>query len=131
MTISDVARQTGLTTKSIRYYEEIGLISPPARTEAGYRAFSEKDIHQLRFIQRARGLGFTLDECRQLLSLYNDRERASADVKQLALHRIGDIDLKIAELEDMRRILADLAERCHGDDRPDCPILADIAGAKS
>lgn len=128
MTISDIARQVGLTAKSIRYYEEIGLIPPPARSEAGYRVFSDADLHRLRFIQRARGLGFTVEECRQLLSLYNDDGRASADVKRLALSRIEDIDLKIAELQDMRRILSELAEKCHGDDRPDCPILADIAG---
>jgi len=128
MTISDIARQVGLTAKSIRYYEEIGLIPPPARTDAGYRVFSDTDLHRLRFIQRARGLGFSVEECRQLLSLYDDGSRASADVKRLALTRVDDIDRKIAALQDMRRILSDLAEKCHGDDRPDCPILADIAG---
>jgi len=130
MTISDIARQAGLTAKSIRYYEDIGLIPPPARSAAGYRVFSDADLHRLRFIQRARGLGFSVEECRQLLSLYDDGGRASADVKRLALHRVDDIDQKIAELQDMRRILSELAEKCHGDDRPDCPILADIAGAQ-
>jgi len=127
MKISDVARQTGLTVKSIRYYENIGLIPPPSRTQAGYRVFSPKDLHRLHFIRRARSLGFGVEECRQLLSLYDDRSRASADVKSVALNRISDIDHKIAALEDMRRILADLADQCQGDDRPDCPILADIA----
>ena len=127
MKISDVARQTGLTVKSIRYYENIGLIPPPGRTQAGYRVFSPKDLHRLHFIRRARSLGFGVEECRQLLSLYDDRSRASADVKSVALNRISDIDRKIAELQDMRRILTDLADQCQGDDRPDCPILADIA----
>ncbi len=127
MKISDVARQTGLTVKSIRYYENIGLIPPPGRTQAGYRVFSPKDLHRLHFIRRARSLGFGVEECHQLLSLYDDRSRASADVKSVALNRISDIDRKIAELEDMRRILTDLADQCQGDDRPDCPILADIA----
>ena len=129
MTISEIARRTGLTAKTIRYYEDIGLIPPPDRSAAGYRRFSDRDVHRLRFIQRARSLGFSVDECRQLLSLYDDHSRASADVKKLALSRIGEIEQKITELEDMRRLLTQLAEQCHGDDRPDCPILKDIAGA--
>lgn len=128
MNISEIAQKTGLTAKSIRYYEEIGLIPPPTRTKTGYREFSEQDGHRLRFIQRARGLGFPVEECRRLLSLYDDRDRASADVKKLALSRVDEIDRKIAELQDMRRLLSDLAEQCQGDDRPDCPILEDIAG---
>lgn len=129
MLIQNIARKVGLTTKTIRYYEDIGLIPPPARTATGYRTFTDTDVHRLRFIQRARSLGFAVDECRQLLSLYGDQSRASADVKRLALRRVSEIDRKIAELQDMRRTLNDLAEKCHGDDRPDCPILADIAGS--
>ncbi len=128
MNIGDAATETGLTAKTIRYYESIGLIEAPSRTDGGYRAYSRRDLHVLRFLRRARGLGFTVEECRDLIALYCDRRRASADVKAIALSRIADIDRKIAELGTLRDTLADLAERCHGDGRPDCPILDDLAG---
>src|SRR5512135_1480009 len=127
MNIGDVAERSGVPAKTIRYYEEIGLVRPAARQENGYRAYDERDIQVLRFLKRARGLGFSVQDCRDLLSLYQDRQRASADVKALARHRVDEIDRKIAELQAMRATLADLIDRCHGDDRPDCPILDDLA----
>ena len=127
MQISAAAAASGLPPKTIRYYEEIGLISPARKDGNGYRDYDDRDIHILRFVHRARGLGFPVADCRNLLSLYADAGRDSADVKQLALRRIADIDTKIVELESMRTALADLADRCHGDDRPDCPILDDLA----
>ena len=104
------------------------LVAPAARTENGYRHYGEPEVHTLRFVQRARSLGFSVAECRDFLALYFDRNRTSASVKAITRHRIADIDQKIAELEGLRETLADLAEKCHGDDRPDCPILADLAG---
>ncbi len=127
MNIGEAALRSGLPAKTIRYYEEIGLTNAPRRGENGYRAYSDTDIHTLRFLQRARGLGFSVQECRDLLALYRDSTRASADVKTLALHRIDEIDRKIAELQSLRDALAHLAEACAGDDRPDCPILEDLA----
>jgi len=127
MNIGEAATRSGLAAKTIRYYEEIGLIAPAARTRAGYRDYDARDINLMRFLHRARGLGFSVEECRELLALYLDRERASADVKAIALSRIGDIDRKLAELHGMRDALCELAERCHGDHRPDCPILDDLA----
>ena len=126
MNIGAVARASGLPPKTIRYYEEIGLIRPD-RSGNGYRAFSERHLHQLAFLSRARGLGFSVEECRALLALYEDRGRASADVKRLAEGHLSEIDRKLAELATMRAALADLVHRCHGDDRPDCPILEGIA----
>ena len=125
MNISQVAERSGLPVKTIRYYEEIGLIAP-ARSANGYRAFNEKDLHRLAFIGRARSLGFGIESCRDLLALYNDRDRASADVKSIALTHLDEIDRKIAELTDMRKTLAHLVSACAGNDRPDCPILADL-----
>jgi Cu(I)-responsive transcriptional regulator len=127
MNIGEVERLAGLPAKTIRYYEEIGLIRP--RREAnGYRRFAETDLHKLRFLQRARGLGFSIDDCRALLSLYSDETRASADVKAIASGHLERIDAKIAELQSLRRVLAALIKDCHGDQRPDCPILEDLAG---
>ncbi|SON56102.1 Copper export regulator [Hartmannibacter diazotrophicus] len=126
MNIGAAAEQSGLPAKTIRYYEDIGLISP-ARRNNGYRDYGEDDVHKLRFLHRARGLGFSIEDCRQLLSLYEDRSRASADVKSLALARITDIEAKMAELSAMRQTLKRLVSACHGDNRPDCPILDDIA----
>jgi len=128
MNIGEVAAETGVTAKSIRYYESINLIPPAERTDAGYRQYSERDVQTLHFIKRARGLGFTVAEVAELLSLYNDRDRASAEVKAIVDARLDDIDQKIAELQSIRTTLGDLAARCHGDDRPDCPILDDLAG---
>ncbi len=128
MKISDVADRSGLPPKTIRYYEDIGLMRPASRQGNGYRDYDDRDVQVLRFLKRARGLGFSVADCRNLLSLYEDRERASADVKALAQHRVAEIDRKIAELHTMRDALTHLVERCHGDDRPDCPILDDLAG---
>ena len=127
MNIADVARRSGLPAKTIRYYEEIGLIRP-ARSANGYRAFAGADLHKLAFLGRARSLGFSIDECRKLLALWEDRSRASADVKALAEAHLREIDAKIAELKAMRGTLAGLVSCCAGDERPDCPILSDLAG---
>lgn len=126
MNISDVAERSGLPVKTIRYYEDIGLISP-ARGANGYRTFVSNDLHKLAFIGRARSLGFTIQDCRDLLKLYDDRDRASADVKRIATAHLREIDRKRAELKDMRDTLAHLIEACAGNDRPDCPILAGLA----
>tara|TARA_R110000787_G_scaffold262422_2_gene367872 strand:+ start:23409 stop:23807 length:399 start_codon:yes stop_codon:yes gene_type:complete len=128
MNIGTVSEKSGLPAKTIRYYEDIGLITP-GRDLNGYRQFSDPDIHKLAFLARARSLGFTIEDCRALIALYADRERASADVKELAQQHLTEIDRKITELESMRSTLRDLVKRCHGDDRPDCPILNDLAGA--
>jgi len=128
MNIGEAAARSGLSAKTIRYYEGIDLVAAPGRTDAGYRDYDDRDVHVLRFLQRARGLGFSVRECRDLLALYQDRDRASADVKAIALRHIDDIDRKIDALRSLRDTLDDLATRCHGDDRPDCPILDDLAG---
>ena len=127
MNIGQAAMQSALPAKTIRYYEEIGLIRP-ARRANGYRDYDASDIHKLRFLQRSRRLGFSIEECRQLLSLYEDKNRASADVKALAERRVQEIDRRIAELKSLRLTLSRLISHCHGDDRPDCPILEDLAG---
>ena len=126
MNISDVARRAGLPAKTIRYYEEIGLVKPPRDTN-GYRAFRESDVHKLAFLSRARALGFTIEDCRTLLTLYEDKTRASADVKELASAHLHKIEDKIAQLQSMRDTLSELVQSCAGDDRPDCPILKDLA----
>lgn len=126
MNISEAAAQCGLPAKTIRYYEDIGLVRP-ARRANGYRDYSSQDLHELRFLQRARGLGFSVEDCRQLLSLYKDRNRASADVKALAEAHLKDIDKKLLELESLRSTLSALVEACRGDNRPDCPILERFA----
>jgi len=126
MNIGDVSRLSGLPAKTIRYYEDIGLVEP-LRSNNGYRAFRESDLHKLAFLGRARSLGFTIDDCRNLLKLYQDRDRASADVRQIALGHLDRIDEKMAELAAMRETLSLLVEACAGDHRPDCPILADLA----
>ncbi len=129
MNIGEAAKQSGLTTKTIRFYEDIGLVPAAGRDPNGYRRYGEREVNQLRFVHRARSLGFTVEECRELLALYGDRERASADVKALAVARIQDIERKIEELEAMKATLEHLAERCHGDERPNCPILEDLASS--
>jgi len=131
MNIGDAARLSGLPPKTIRYYEDIGLVAPAQRQDNGYRDYDARDIHMLRFVQRARDLGFSVADCRALLSLYTDRARRSADVKEIAQKRIDEIDRKIAELRAMRAVLATLSERCHGDERPDCPILDEFAAEQS
>lgn len=126
MNIGQAAHASGLTAKTIRYYEDIGLLRPPRDTN-GYRVFRPSDIHKLAFLSRARGLGFSISECRTLLSLYEDETRASEDVKRLAQDHLARIDARIAELLSLRDTLADLVSSCAGNDRPDCPILADLA----
>lgn len=128
MNIGEVAERSGLPAKTIRYYEEIGLIRP-RRSGNGYRAFGEREVHTLAFLARARSLGFGIEDCRGLLALYEDRGRASADVKRLAEEHLVRIEQKIAELRAMQGTLARLVDRCHGDGRPDCPILEDLASA--
>ena len=122
MNIGLAAQESSLPPKTIRYYEDIGLVVP-ARRDNGYRDYSVDDVHLLRFVQRARSLGFSVEQCRQLLALYLDRTRASADVKRLASEKIDEIDRKIRELKGLRGTLTELVERCSGDDRPDCPIM--------
>jgi MerR family copper efflux transcriptional regulator len=126
MNIGEVAERAGLPPKTIRYYEDIGLIRP-LRSDNGYRAFQEKDMHKLAFLCRARALGFSIEDCRNLLALYDDSTRESAQVKQIAEEHLTQIDEKIAQLQSMRNTLADLVEACHGDHRPDCPILEDLS----
>ncbi len=130
MNIGQAAERAGLPVKTLRYYEDIGLVAPD-RQPNGYRDYGEADVHKLRFLQRARGLGFSIEDCRALLSLYEDRNRASADVKRLALARIDDIDRKVEELKGLRATLDSLARACQGNERPDCPILEDLAGGDS
>lgn len=128
MNIGEAAATTGVSAKMIRHYESIGLINPALRTDAGYRVYTDADIHSLRFIRHARDLGFALDDINALLRLWGDRTRSSCEVKKLALDHIATLDRKIAELQAMRTSLTDLADRCQGDDRPHCPILEGLAG---
>ena len=126
MNIKTVSSQTGLPAKTIRYYEDVGLIQPK-REANGYRVFSDTDVHKLAFLARARSLAFPVESCRSLLALYDDKDRASADVKAIALEHLAEIDLKLGELSAMRETLAVLVKSCAGDNRPDCPILSDLA----
>ncbi len=127
MNIGEAASESGVNAKTIRYYESIGLIPPAIRAENGYRNYSLFDIQTLKFIQHARRLGFSVKDVGGLLELWGNKSRASADVKALALQHISDVEKRIGELESIRRTLIDLTDRCHGDDRPDCPILEDLA----
>ncbi|HEX2117091.1 MAG TPA: Cu(I)-responsive transcriptional regulator [Alphaproteobacteria bacterium] len=131
MNIGTASERSGVPAKTIRYYESIGLIRPADRRGNNYRDYSDNDVQTLRFISRARSLGFSVKEVGALLTLWHDKHRASQDVKALALRHVEEIDRKIAELQGMRRTLVGLAERCHGDARPDCPILEDLAGSKA
>ncbi len=126
MNIGNASDQSGLPAKTIRYYEEIGLVKP-SRAGNGYRDYSDKDQHKLSFLHRSRGLGFSIEECRQLLALYEDTSRASADVKELAEQKIAEIDRKMRELRQLRSTLGHLVAHCHGDGRPDCPIIDSLA----
>ena len=126
LNIGSVAEAAGLPAKTIRYYESIGLIQPAGRRANGYRSYSETDMRTLAFIKRARSLGFSVEEVRELLDLWRDRSRRSAKVKSLATRHIDALDRKISELQSMREALAHLVKRCHGDSRPDCPILGDL-----
>ena len=128
MNIGEVAKRSGVPAKTIRYYESIGLIQPAERSAAGYRIYGDRELQTLRFIQRARNLGFSVKQVSELLALWQDRARASGDVKAVARRHLAEIDRRMAELQSMRDTLEHLIGRCHGDDRPDCPILADLAG---
>lgn len=125
--IGEAAKRSGVNAKMIRHYESLGLLKEARRTDAGYRLYDEPDIHTLRFIRRARDLGFSIKEIQQLVSLWQNRRRASADVRRIAQSHIAALDTKIEELQGMRRTLQDLVHNCHGDGRPDCPILDDLA----
>ncbi|MFC2968067.1 Cu(I)-responsive transcriptional regulator [Acidimangrovimonas pyrenivorans] len=127
MNIGEAAQHSGLPAKTIRYYEDIGLVTP-LRNFNGYRAFRDSDVHKLTFLGRARALGFTIEDCRTLMSLYEDQGRESAEVKRLASKHVAEIENKIASLQTMRDTLSNLISCCAGDDRPDCPILSDLAG---
>lgn len=127
MNIGQAAEASGVSAKMIRYYESIGLIPKTVRTEAGYRVYSDKDVHSLRFIRRARDLGFSVEQISDLVSLWQDRARASKDVKRVALEHVETLERKIAELQEMAGTLKHLARHCHGDGRPDCPIIETLA----
>ena len=128
MNIGQVAKHSGVSAKTIRYYESIGLIPEASRTESGYRTYSDKDVETLRFIHHSRNLGFSVKDVSLLLDLWRNQKRASADVKALALSHIAEVDRKIGELQKIRDTLIHLTRRCHGDNRPGCPILKELAG---
>jgi Cu(I)-responsive transcriptional regulator len=123
VTIAQASAATGVSAKMIRHYESIGLIKAPVRTENRYRHYAEADLHDLGFIRRARDLGFSFEDIRQLLDLWRNKGRSSAEVKAIALRHIKELDEKAASLAAMSLTLKNLAESCHGDERPDCPIL--------
>jgi len=127
MNIGDVSSRSGLPAKTIRYYEDIGLIKP-LRSANGYRSFVAADLHRLAFLGRARALGFTIEDCRALMAMYQDESRASADVKSLAQEHLAKIEAKIRDLQTMHDTLSELVTCCAGDERPDCPILSDLSG---
>ena len=126
--IGEASALTGVSAKMIRHYESIGLVPPASRTFANYRLYSDADLHRLRFIKRSRTLGFSMKQIEQLLGLWSDPGRSSAEVKQLALAHAHDLSQRIAEMQSMQRTLEDLARRCHGDQRPECPILDELSG---
>ncbi|MDB5557148.1 MAG: cueR [Enterovirga sp.] len=131
MNIGEAAKASGVSAKMIRYYEEIGLIGRPGRSAANYRAFDAREVNELRFVKRARSLGFSVKEIARLLSLWRDRERPSRDVKAIAERHIEDLETRIAEMQAMADTLRELSRCCAGDDRPDCPILTDLARVES
>ncbi len=126
--IGAAARASGVSAKMVRHYEALGLLGAVARTDSGYRQYTPADIHTLRFIKRSRELGFSMAEIAELVGLWHDRERASADVKRIAQRHVGELEQRIAAMQDMRRTLQDLLRHCHGDERPECPILDDLSG---
>lgn len=128
MNIGEASARSGVSAKMIRYYEEIGLLPEPDRRESGYRVYNESDVHRLRFVRRSRDFGFPVERIRDLLRLWNDRKRPSAEVKRIAEAHVAELDKKIGELTALRNSMKDLARRCHGDQRPNCPILADLGG---
>lgn len=129
LNIGEAAARSGVSAKMIRHYEALGLLPRVARTEAGYRQYGDREVHTLRFIRRARDLGFSIAEITELLTLWQDRRRASSGVKRIALAHIAKLDRRMAELAQMRRTLHHLADCCHGDERPDCPILDELGHA--
>lgn len=124
--IGEAAARSGVSAKMVRHYESLGLLPPVNRTESGYRQYGEKEVHTLRFIRRARDLGFSMAEIAELLKLWQDRRRTSASVKRIAQAHVANLDQRMAEMEQMRRSLQHLVECCHGDHRPDCPILDEL-----
>jgi len=128
MNIGQASRKSGVSAKMIRYYEQIGLIDPPPRTGSNYRVYGPDEVHVLRFIKRARTLGFSVEETSALLGLWRDRSRASAEVREIAIGHIAALETRIAELQGMAKTLKHLVHCCAGDNRPDCPILDDLAG---
>ncbi|MBL9062808.1 Cu(I)-responsive transcriptional regulator [Tabrizicola sp.] len=128
MNIGEAARASGVSAKMIRYYEETGLIPPAGRTGSGYRTYGPKEVQVLRFVRRARDLGFPMEKVGDLLALWRDRERASADVKRLAEGQIEALETRIREMMEMKAALEHLVHACAGDARPDCPILDDLGG---
>ncbi|MGH6647909.1 Cu(I)-responsive transcriptional regulator [Aquabacterium sp.] len=127
MNIGQAAAQSGVSAKMVRHYESLGLLPKVARTQAGYRQYGEREVHTLRFIKHARQLGFGMTEVAELLKLWQNRRRSSADVKRIALAHVADLDRRMREMADMKRTLERLAQCCHGDERPDCPILDELA----
>ena len=125
--IGEAARRSGVSAKMVRHYESLGLLPTVQRTESGYRQYGEAEVHTLRFIRRARDLGFSMDEIGQLLKLWQNRRRSSAEVRRIASRHIEDLSRKLAEMEAMRRTLQHLVHCCHGDERPDCPILDELS----
>ncbi|MDP3854927.1 Cu(I)-responsive transcriptional regulator [Phenylobacterium sp.] len=130
MNIGQASKASGVSTKMIRYYDEIGLVRPASRTESNYREFDDREINELRFIKRARSLGFSVSDITQLLSLWRDSDRSSREVKAIADHHLADLDARIAEMKSMADTLRHLSHCCTGDDRPNCPILADLTEGK-
>jgi Cu(I)-responsive transcriptional regulator len=129
--IGQAAKQSGVSAKMVRHYESLGLLPAVHRTDAGYRQYGGREVHTLRFIRRARALGFSMAEIAELLKLWQNKQRASADVKRIAQAHVADLERRIAEMQAMRQTLAELAHCCQGDDRPDCPILAELAAGSS
>jgi Cu(I)-responsive transcriptional regulator len=131
MKIGAVAKETGIPAKTIRFYESVGLLEAPSRTDGNYRVYGERDVATLRFVQRARGLGFSIKEAESLVALWRDRRRASADVHAMASAHLEAIEHKLLELQAMRDTLRHLIDRCHGDSRPDCPIIDELATGRA
>jgi MerR family copper efflux transcriptional regulator len=128
MNIGEASARSGVSAKMIRYYEGVGLLPQPERRQSGYRTYDDNDIHRLRFVRRARDFGFPVERIRELLRLWSDRKRPSSEVKRIAETQVAELDARIAQLTALRDSMKDLARRCHGDARPDCPILADLEG---
>ena len=126
--IGEAARRSGVSARMVRHYESLGLLPAVARTDAGYRQYTEADIHSLRFVKRARELGFSMTEIAELVGLWHNRRRASSQVKRIAEQHLVELEQRIAAMQAMRATLAHLVHCCHGDARPDCPILEDLAG---